>query len=293
MIQGTQSGGQGHETIFPQIVAERFGIDADNIELIQGDTDLVAKGSGTGGSKSTGLGGVSCDRAAVSVIERGRQIASQVLEAAPADIEYSDGLFNVSGTDRSRTLYEIAEATKNLQYIPDNGATGLFGIGEYGSTVASFSNGCHLCEVEIDPETGAIDIVRYSVVSDFGTVINPLLATGQVHGGVAQGAGQGLLENCVYQQGTGQFLSGSFMDYAVPRATDLPYFEMSLVEGVPSLTNPLGIKGAGESGTIGALPAVVNAVVDALARYGIDNIDMPMTQERIWRAVEGATRATL
>ena len=292
IFQGTQSGGQGHATIFPQIVADRIGIDVDYIELIQGDTDLVATGAGTGGSKSTGLGGVSCDRAAVAVIERGRRIASQVLEAAPADIEYASGIFSVAGTDRSRTLYEIAEAAEDRQILPDDGETGLFGIGEFGSTVASFSNGCHLCEVEIDPETGAIDIMRYAVVSDFGTVINPLLATGQVHGGVAQGAGQALLENCVYQEGTGQFLSGSFMDYAVPRADDLPFFDVSLTDGVPSLTNPLGIKGAGESGTIGALPAVVNAVVDALAKYGIDNIHMPTTPERVWRAVNGAAHAT-
>ena len=292
LIQGTQSGGQGHATIFPQIAADRLGIEVDRIELIQGDTDLVATGAGTGGSKSTGLGGVSCNRAAAAVIERGRLIASHVLEAALADIEYADGLFKVAGTDRSQTLYEIAEAAEDHQNLPDGGETGLFGIGEFGSTVASFANGCHLCEVEIDPETGAIDIVRYSVVSDIGTVINPLLTAGQVHGGVAQGAGQAVLENCVYEEGTGQFLSGSFMDYAVPRADDLPYLDVSLAEGIPSLTNPMGIKGAGESGIIGAPPAVVNAVVDALERFGVDNIDMPTTPERVWRIVNSSALAS-
>ena len=291
MIQGTQSGGQGHATIFPQIAADRLGIEVDRIELIQGDTDLVATGAGTGGSKSTGVGGVSCDRAAVAVIERGRVIASHVLEAAPADIEFSNGLFTVAGTDRGRTLFEIAEAAQNPKNLPDETETGLFGSGEFGSNVASFANGCHLCEVEIDPGTGTIDIVRYSVVSDFGTVINPLLTAGQVHGGVAQGAGQALLEHCVYEEGTGQFLSGSFMDYAVPRADNLPFIDISLPDDIPSQTNPMGIKGAGESGTVGAPPAVVNAVVNALANFGIDNIDMPTTPERVWQIVNGGGSA--
>ncbi len=291
VTQGTQSGGQGHATIFPQIAADRLGIDVDRIEFIQGDTDLVATGAGTGGSKSTGVGGVSCDRAAIAVIERGRIIASHVLEAAPADIEYVNGQFTVAGTDRSRTLLEIAEAAQNPQVLPDETETGLFGSGEFGSSVPSFANGCHLCEVEIDPGTGAIDIVRYSVVSDFGTVINPLLTAGQVHGGVAQGAGQALLENCVYEEGTGQFLSGSFMDYAVPRANNLPFLDVSLPDDIPSQTNPMGIKGAGESGTVGAPPAVINAVVDALAQFGIDNINMPTTPERVWRIVNGGARA--
>ena len=290
IVQGTQSGGQGHATIFPQIVAERLGIEVDRIEFIQGDTDLVAVGSGTGGSKSTCLGGVSCDRAAIAVIERGRLIASHVLEAAPADIEYADGLFKVTGTDRGRTLYEIAVVAEGQNFLSNDGEIGLFGMGEFGSTVASFANGCHLCEVEIDPETGVIEIARYSVVSDHGTIINPLLVEGQIHGGVAQGTGQAILENCVYEEGTGQFLSGSFMDYALPRADDLPFFEVSLTEGIPSLTNPLGLKGAGESGTMGAPPALVNAVVDALTKFGIDNIDMPMTPERVWRVISGTCR---
>jgi carbon-monoxide dehydrogenase large subunit len=290
IIQGTQSGGQGHATIFPQIAADRLGIEVDRIELIQGDTDLVETGAGTGGSKSTGVGGVSCDRAAVAVIEKGRLIASHVLEAAPTDIEYTNGIFNVAGTDRSRTLYEIAAAAQDPQNLPDGEEPALVGNGEFGSTVASFANGCHLCEIEVDPETGAIDIVSYNVVSDFGTIINPLLTAGQVHGGVAQGVGQALLENCVYDDGTGQFLSGSFMDYAIPRAGDLPFLDVSLAEGVPSLTNPMGIKGAGESGTVGAPPAFINAVVDALAQFGIDNIDMPTVPERVWRIANGRHR---
>jgi len=285
IIQGTQSGGQGHATIFPQIAADRLGIEVDQIELIQGDTDLVATGTGTGGSKSTGIGGVSCDRAAIAVIEKGRMIASLVLEAASTDIEYENGIFRVAGTDRSRTLYEIATAAENSQNILKNEISALVGRGEFGSTVASYANGCHLCEVEIDYETGVVDIVSYNVVSDFGTIINPLLTIGQVHGGVAQGVGQALLENCVYDDSSGQFLSGSFMDYTLPRATDLPFINVTLAEGVPSLTNPMGIKGAGESGTVGAPPALVNAVVDALAEFGVNSIDMPTLPEKIWKII--------
>ena len=292
MIQGTQSGGQGHATIFPQIAADRLGIEVDQIEFIQGDTDLVATGAGTGGSKSTGIGGVSCDRAANAVIEKGKLIASHVLEAATEDIEYANGIFQVAGTDRSRTLYEIAAAGQESQNLPEGEEPELTGSGEFGSTVASYANGCHLCEVEVDSETGAVDIVSYTVVSDFGTVINPLLTIGQVHGGVAQGVGQALLENCVYDDATGQFLSGSFMDYTLPRACDFPFMDITLAEGVPSLTNPIGIKGSGESGTVGAPPALVNAVVDALAELGIDNIDMPTLPEKIWKAINDSAQVS-
>ena len=292
MIQGTQSGGQGHATIFPQIAADRLGIEVDQIELIQGDTDLVATGAGTGGSKSTGIGGVSCDRAAIAVIEKGRLIASHVLEAAPTDIEYANGIFQVAGTDRSRTLYEIAAAAQDSKNVPEGEELELVGSGEFGSTVASYANGCHLCEVEVDSETGAIDIVSYNVVSDFGTIINPLLTIGQVHGGVAQGIGQALLENCTYEDKSGQFLSGSFMDYTLPRARDLPFMDVTLAEGIPSLTNPMGIKGAGESGTVGAPPALVNAVVDALADFGVDNIDMPTLPEKVWQIINNGIQVS-
>jgi len=292
MIQGTQSGEQGHATIFPQIAADRLGIEVDQIEFIQGDTDLVATGAGTGGSKSTGIGGVSCDRAAIAVIEKGRLIASHVLEAATEDIEYANGIFQVAGTDRSRTLYEIAAAGQDSQNLPEGETPELIGSGEFGSNLASYANGCHLCEVEVDSETGAVDIIDYTVVSDFGTVINPLLTIGQVHGGVAQGAGQALLEHCVYDDTSGQFLSGSFMDYTLPRASDLPFMDVTLAEGVPSLTNPMGIKGAGESGTVGAPPALVNAVIDALAEFGIDNIDMPTLPEKIWKAINDSDQVS-
>jgi carbon-monoxide dehydrogenase large subunit len=278
VLVGNQSNGQGHETAYSQIVADRLGIDIGMVRVLQGDTDVIARGTGTGGSRALAEGGVACQRATDGVIAKGKQIAADKLEAALADIEFSAGQFRVAGTDRTLTLAEAAEAAES----------GLSADDQFKGEVPTFPNGCHVCEVEIDRDTGQLEIVRYTVVDDFGTVVNPLLLQGQVHGGIAQGIGQAAIERCVYDQESGQLTSGSFMDYALPRASDLPSFRIDIKDDVPCKTNPLGIKGAGEAGAVGAPPAVINAVVDALSDLGIHHIDMPATSEKIWRAIQGA-----
>lgn len=278
VLVGNQSNGQGHETAYSQIVADRLGIDIGKIRVLQGDTDVIGRGSGTGGSRALAEGGVACLRATETVIEKGRQIAADKLEAAAADIEYDAGLFRVAGTDRVLTLAEAAAAAPEALSADD----------QFKGEVPTFPNGCHVCEVEIERDTGRLAIVGYTVVDDFGTVVNPSLLRGQVHGGVGQGIGQAAIENCVYDPGSGQLMSGSFMDYALPRAADLPALVVDIKDDVPCRTNPLGIKGAGEAGAVGAPPAVINAVVDALSDLGVHHIDMPATPEKIWRAIQGA-----
>lgn len=278
VLVGNQSNGQGHETAYSQIVADRLGIDIGKIRVLQGDTDVIGRGSGTGGSRALAEGGVACLRATETVIEKGRQIAADKLEAAAADIEYDAGLFRVAGTDRVLTLGEAAAAAPEALSADD----------QFKGEVPTFPNGCHVCEVEIERDTGRLAIVGYTVVDDFGTVVNPSLLRGQVHGGVGQGIGQAAIENCVYDPGSGQLMSGSFMDYALPRAADLPALVVDIKDDVPCRTNPLGIKGAGEAGAVGAPPAVINAVVDALSDLGVHHIDMPATPEKIWRAIQGA-----
>jgi aerobic carbon-monoxide dehydrogenase large subunit len=272
LIVGTQSNGQGHETAYAQIVAERLGIPFDKITLRQGDTAAMAAGSFTGGSRSVPVGGVASRMAADIVIDKGKQQAADLLEAAAADIEFRDGNYVVAGTDRMVDIFSVARAAPEP----------LAGEAEFAPEVATFPNGCHICELELDPETGRVALLRYTVVDDFGEVINPLLLGGQVHGGIAQGIGQALLERTVYDE-TGQLLSGSFTDYAMPRAGDLPSIDFRW-NPIPCRTNPLGIKGAGEAGAIGAPPAVLNALSDAL---GGAAIDMPATPERLWRALKG------
>ena len=270
LVVGTQSNGQGHETAYAQIVAERLGIPFDKIRLVQGDTAALKTGSFTGGSRSVPVGGVASRMAADVVIDKGKRLAADLLEAAAADIEFRDGSYVVAGTDRSVDLFTVA------RQAPEP----LAGEAEFTPEVATFPNGCHVCELEIDPDTGGVAVLRYTVVDDFGAVINPLLLGGQVHGGVAQGIGQALLERTVYDS-EGQLLSGSFTDYAMPRAFDLPAIDFRW-NPIPCRTNPLGIKGSGEAGAIGAPPAVMNAVIDAL---GGTAIDMPATPERVWRAL--------
>ena len=272
LIVGTQSNGQGHETAYAQIVAERLGIPFDKITLRQGDTAAMAAGSFTGGSRSVPVGGVASRMAADIVIDKGKQQAADLLEAAAADIEFRDGNYVVAGTDRMVDIFSVARAAPEP----------LAGAAEFAPEVATFPNGCHICELELDPETGRVALLRYTVVDDFGEVINPLLLGGQVHGGIAQGIGQALLERTVYDE-NGQLLSGSFTDYAMPRAGDLPSIDFRW-NPIPCRTNPLGIKGAGEAGAIGAPPAVLNALSDAL---GGAAIDMPATPERLWRALRG------
>lgn len=284
---GTQDNGQGHQTAYGQILAHRLGIALADIRVIQGDTDIVKTGAGTGGSRSLPLGGVSCDRAATNLIENGMRLAADVLEAAIEDIEFSDGTFTIAGTDRSATLADIAHSASETANRGGGEPLGLSGEGSHGSTAYTFPNGCHVCEVEIDPETGQITLEGYTAVDDFGKVINPLLLAGQVYGGVSQGLGQALYENCVYDE-DGQLLSGSFMDYCLPRAGDLPDIAFRYHEDAPCATNPLGLKGSGEAGAVGAPPAVMNAILDALSERGVTAIDMPATPERVWRAIRSA-----
>jgi carbon-monoxide dehydrogenase large subunit len=284
---GTQDNGQGHQTSYAQIIAERLGIALGRIQVIQGDTDRVRDGAGTGGSRSLPVGGVACDRATAVLIENGKRLAADMLEAAAADIEYSEGVFSIAGTDRRATLVEIAAAADDPARFPGGGAPGLSGEATHGSATYTFPNGCHICEVEVDPETGRVAVERYVAVDDFGAVINPLLLAGQVYGGIGQGIGQAIHEACVYDEG-GQLLSGSFMDYGLPRADDLPNIEFAYHEDAPCRTNALGLKGAGEAGAVGAPPTVMNAILDALSECGVAALDMPATPERVWQAIRDA-----
>ncbi|MEX2008974.1 MAG: molybdopterin cofactor-binding domain-containing protein, partial [Dongiaceae bacterium] len=287
LLIGTQSSGQGHATAFAQIVADGLGLPLDKVRLVQGDTDQIPYGNGTGGSRSLAVGGNAISAALRKIVDKGRRIAAIQMEAAEADIEFADGVFTVAGTDRRMTIAEVAAAA----YDPARQAAGMeFGFAErsvYLPKATTYPNGCHVAEVEVDIDTGVVTLVAHTVVDDFGRVVNPLLLAGQVHGGIAQGVGQALFEACVYDPETGQLLSGSFVDYRVPRAADLPSFAFAVNE-VPCKTNPMGIKGAGEAGAIGAPPAVINAIVDALAEFGVTDLDMPATPERVWRAIRDA-----
>ncbi|GAB4360899.1 MAG: xanthine dehydrogenase family protein molybdopterin-binding subunit [Oricola sp.] len=275
---GTQSNGQGHATAYAQFVAETLGLDIDKVKVIQGDTDRIPTGGGTGGSRSIPLGGVSAYYAGQEMARKIRKLAADELEASPDDIELIDGSAVVAGTDRRISFADIA---KNAADPAD-----LKAAGEFKQDEATYPNGCHICEVEIDPDTGVTEVVRYSIVDDYGLTVNPLLLLGQVHGGVVQGIGQALYENAVYDD-SGQLLTATFMDYNMPRADYFPFFEFE-TRNVPSTTNALGIKGAGEAATIGATPAVMNAVVDALWRAkGIGHIDMPVTPQKVWAALNG------
>ena len=279
---GTQTNGQGHATAYAQFVAEKLNIDIAKIIVHQGDTDQLKAGGGTGGSRSIPLGGVSAARAGEDLAEKIKRIAADELEASAADIELVDGTARIVGTDRSMGFAAIAKAAKK--------PADLEGFGEFVQDECTYPNGTHICEVEIDPETGATEIVNYTIVDDFGVTVNPILLAGQVHGGVVQGIGQALIEDTVYGE-DGQLLTASFMDYAMPRADMVPFFHFE-TRNVPSTTNALGIKGAGEAGTIGAAPAALNAVTDALYRaYGIRHIDMPATPTRIWNAIQEAKSA--
>ena len=284
---GTQDNGQGHQTAYGQIIAGQLGIDISRIRVVQGDTDLVATGAGTGGSRSLPVGGVSCERATLALIEKGKRIAAEMLEAAVEDIEFTGGAFAIAGTDRTASLAEIARAAADPARLPEGEEPGLTGEATHGSTSYTFPNGCHVCEVELDPETGQVTLDRYVAVDDFGKVINPLLLAGQVYGGVGQGVGQALHEACVHGE-DGQLLSGSFMDYCLPRASDLPDIVFRFHEDAPCVTNPLGLKGSGEAGAVGAPPAVMNAVLDALSERGVTAVDMPATPQAVWRAIRDA-----
>jgi carbon-monoxide dehydrogenase large subunit len=287
VFMGTKNQGQGHETTFKQILHERLGLDPASVRFVDGDTDQVAFGMGSMGSRSTVIGGTALWTAADKIIAKGRKIAARLLEAAEADVAFADGRFTVVGTDRAVGLVEVARAAFQPAQLPPGMEPGLYETGTFSPPSDTWPNGCHVCEVEVDPETGAVALARYAIVDDVGTVINPLTLKGQIHGGIAQGVGQALMEQVVYEPESGQLLTGSFMDYAMPRAAD---FCDIVIESnpVPTALNPLGAKGAGEAGTVGALPAVVNAVMDALAAAGVRELDMPASPARVWQALREA-----
>jgi aerobic carbon-monoxide dehydrogenase large subunit len=289
IVAGTLSHGQGHETSYAQMVADWLGVPEDKIHLAQADTDEVAIGRGTYASRSMIVGGSALRAAADEVIARGKRFAAHFMEADAADIAFADGAFTIAGTDRSMPIGQVAQMSFIPMGLPTELGVGLQGSGAFSPGLPSFANGCHICEVEIDLETGEVTLDRYTVVDDIGTVINPLLAKGQIQGGVAQGVGQALTEDIVYDRDTGQLLTGSLMDYGIPRADILPAIGVDF-SPVPSTTNPLGVKGVGEGGTIAATPTVINAILDAFAPLGITDVPMPATPERIWRALRDGAR---
>jgi carbon-monoxide dehydrogenase large subunit len=289
VFTGSHSHGQGHETTFAQIVASRLGVPLGNIEVVHGDTDKVMFGMGTYGSRSAAVGGSALCKAADKIVAKGLKIAAHILEASEEDIEFTDGNFTVAGTDKMMNIAEVAFAA----YVPHNYPEGvepdLSETAFYDPLNFSFPAGTHICEVEIDPDTGVVEIVNYTAVDDFGTVINPMIVEGQVHGGVAQGIGQALLEGCVYDD-AGQLITGSFMDYTMPRADTVPSIDVGLTE-TPSPLNPLGVKGCGEAGAIAAPAATMNAVVDALWDLGVRDVPMPATASTVWKSIQSAALA--
>jgi len=287
VLTGSIAQGQGHATMYTQLACDRLGLDPADIHYISGDTDKVPLGQGTFGSRSATIGGSAFHLAAEKIVPKATQIAAHLLEVAPDTVDFEDGVFTAAGTNQSLTIKELARKSLNPANLPDGMEPGLSESAMFAARVANYPNGTHVCEVEIDAETGVVSIVGYNVVDDVGTVINPLLLKGQIHGGVAQGVGQVLMEDIRYDDVSGQLVTGSFMDYCMPRACDLSPMDVKS-NPVPTKTNPLGVKGAGEAGNVGALPAVANAVVDALSVYGIRHIPMPATAERIWRAIREA-----
>ncbi len=290
VLMGTKSQGQGHETTFKQIVHEKLGLDPDEVQFIEGDTDRVAFGMGTNGSRSTVIGGSALTLAADKVIAKGRRIAAHLLEAKAEDVEFADGVFAVKGSNKTMTLKAVARAAFTPARLPPDLEGGLIEAATFAPKADTYPNGCHVCEVEVDPETGEAELVAYAVVDDVGTVINPLTLEGQIHGGIAQGVGQALMENVAYDPQSGQLMGTSFMDYAMPRAD--VFCDIAVKSNpVPTKLNPLGAKGAGEAGTVGALPVVINAILDALAPLGVRELQMPATPARVWRAIRTASGA--
>jgi carbon-monoxide dehydrogenase large subunit len=287
---GSMSVGQGLETAFCQLVADRFGVPLDHVRYEAGDTDLLSGGKGNGGSGALCIGGSAVTVAVDNVIEKARRIAAELLEAAEVDVTFDAGRFTIAGTDRSVDLAAVARAAHDPAHIAPGEEGGLVESGEFTPTAVTFPNGTHICEVEIDPDTGVTEVVRYSAVEELGHVLNPMLVAGQTHGGVAQGVGQAMAEQIVHDPQSGQMLTASFMDYQMPRADDLPDIRMTTRE-VPTKVNPLGAKGVGEAGTVGAMAAAMNAVNDALAPLGIRHFDMPATPNRVWSAIAAARGA--
>ncbi len=286
IFSGSINQGQGHETAFKQIVCDKLGLDPNEVTYIQGDTDQVFFAEGTGGSRSATFSGSAFTMAAEKIETKAKAIAANMLKVDVAEIKFADGVFSSPKTNQTMTIKEVAKAAVNPNNLPAGMEAGLIATAVYQGKVASYPNGCHVCELEIDEDTGEVQILKYNVVDDVGTVINPLLLHGQVDGGVAMGVGQILMEDIKHDE-QGQILTGSFMDYAMPRASDLVAFHVDS-NPVPTKTNPLGVKGAGEAGCVGAMPAVANALVDALSALGIKHIEMPATPERLWKAIHEA-----
>jgi carbon-monoxide dehydrogenase large subunit len=286
LVLGTQSSGQGHQTTFAQVVSQWLGVPFDAVVLRTGDTDFVLAGSGSHSSRSMRLAGHLYRQTTDQIIERGRKIAAFVLDASPGDVTFEDGRFAIPGTNRSLHLFEAAEAAVGGE-LPDDLSGALSAVAEISTSLPTYPNGCHAAEVEIDNETGEVSILRYVGVDDVGRVINPLIVDGQTQGGIVQGIGQALAEECVYDRGSAQLLTGSFMDYCMPRADDVPSFVLEFNE-VPAPNSFLGVKGGGEGGTTAAPPALINAIVDALSDYGVSHIDMPATPQKIWRLIKQA-----
>jgi carbon-monoxide dehydrogenase large subunit len=289
LLAGSITQGQGHETVYKQLLCDRLGIHPSQVHYVQGDTDKVAIGEGTGGSRSATLGGSAVYLATEKIVAKATTIAASVLGADADEVDFDDGLFSAPRSNRRLTIGEIAREAMNPENLPEGIDVGLIAGATFSCKEQNFPNGCHICELEIDAETGEVEILHYSVVDDVGTVMNPLLLEGQICGGIAQGVGQVLMEDIRFDPSSGQLLTGSFMDYAMPRASDLSAIHCDS-NPVPTLTNPLGVKGAGEAGNVGALPAVGNALVDALSPLGIRHIEMPATPERLWRAMWAAAQ---
>ncbi len=285
-VIGTQATGQGHETSFAQVVAEKLQIPLEQVSILFGDTAVAVSGAGTHSDRSMRLGGTILVRASEAIIERGKKLTAQRLETAESDIVFADGRFTVAGTDRSLGLYEVAAIGEDPG-MPEDLRGALSATSIVNTRLHAYPNGVAACEVEIDPELGTVRVVRYATVDDVGRVINPMIVEGQIHGGAAQGIGQAVMEQIVFDKDSGQLLTGSFLDYAVPHAEDLPSFAVAQ-NGIPAQSNPLGVKGAGEAGVTPATSAVINAIVDALQEFGVKHIEMPATPERIWRAIRQA-----
>ena len=291
VMVGAHSHGQGHETAFPQVVADMIGIDESQIDIVHGDTSKIPFGMGTYGSRSLAVCGSAMVRATEKIIAKAKKIAAHLLEASDTDIELKDGMFSVAGTDKSVAWGDVTLAA----YVPHNYPLeeiepGLEETAFYDPSNFTYPAGAYACEVEVDPDTGKVTIERFAAADDFGNVINPMIVSGQVHGGIAQGVGQALLEGCSYDEESGQLLTGSYMDYAMPRADDLPFYSVDHSCQTPCTHNPLGVKGCGEAGAIGSPPSVVNAVIDALHSGGkkVAHIDMPLTPDRVWNAINNA-----
>ncbi|MBN9489168.1 MAG: molybdopterin-dependent oxidoreductase, partial [Alphaproteobacteria bacterium] len=290
VLTGSHSHGQGHETTFAQLVNQRLGVPIDSVSIVHGDTDKVQMGMGTYGSRSLAVGGSAIMKAADKIIAKGKKIAAHLMEADEADIVIENGELKVAGTDKSLPWFQVALASYTAHNLPDGMEPGLKETAFYDPSNFTFPAGCYICEVEIDPATGVTEIVQFVAADDFGNIINPMIVEGQVHGGIVQGVGQALLENAVYDKETGQLVSGSYMDYTMPRADDVPSFKLGY-KVTPCPHNPLGVKGCGEAGAIAAPAAVMNAVRDALAPLGVTHVPMPATPLSVWQTIHGAPRA--